>query len=392
MLGSLLRVLTFAFVLASATACTTHERLPAVPSDQALSVAFLGIPDSRFHLTTEPERFREVWLAAERRLAVSRGRQLGTEHMLALSGGGDNGAFGAGILYGWTQRGDRPDFALVTGVSTGALIAPFAFVGRDYDEQLKAVYTSVDQSDIAIQRQALAVLTSDSLADTAPLARLIAQYVTAEMIEKIGNEYRRGRLLLIGTTDLDLGQPVVWNIGAIAASGHPAAGDAIRKILLASASIPAFFPPVPIEVEVGGQRRQELHVDGGATTQAFLYPANVPLRDLPRDVGARRRVAWIIRNGRTLERPVQVERGLVPLAQRSISTMIAANSMGDIYRMYLINRRDSVDFNLAHVTSRFTLQNDKPFDRTYMNALFEHGRSEILRNAPWAKKPPGFEP
>lgn len=142
MLGSLLRVLTFAFVLASATACTTHERLPAVPSDQALSVAFLGIPDSRFHLTTEPERFREVWLAAERRLAVSRGRQLGTEHMLALSGGGDNGAFGAGILYGWTQRGDRPDFALVTGVSTGALIAPFAFVGRDYDEQLKAVYTS----------------------------------------------------------------------------------------------------------------------------------------------------------------------------------------------------------------------------------------------------------
>lgn len=393
MFGSLVRALVLAVAVASTAACTTHERLPAVPREQTLTVAFLGIADSRFHLTTEPERFSAMWMAAERRLAQTRGRQrLGTEHMLALSGGGDNGAFGAGILYGWTQRGDRPDFSLVTGVSTGALIAPFAFLGPGYDEQLKAVYTSVDQNDIAIQRPALAVLTSDSLADTAPLARLIARYVTDEMIAGIAREYARGRLLLIATTDLDLGQPVIWNIGAIAASGHPQAGDTIRKVLLASASIPGFFPPVPMDLEVGGQRRQELHVDGGATTQVFLYPANVPLRDLPHDIGARRRVAWIIRNGRTLERPVQVERGLVPVAQRSISTMIAANSMGDIYRMYLVNRRDNVDFNLAHVTSRFTLENDKPFDRTYMNALFEYGRSEIGRNAPWAKKPPGFEP
>lgn len=392
MLAYLFRALAFTAALGLVTACTTHQRLPAVPREHALRGAYLGIPDARFHLTSEPERFSVAWMAAERRLARSRGRQLGTEHMLALSGGGDNGAFGAGILYGWSQRGDRPEFALVTGVSTGALIAPFAFLGRDYDEQLKAVYTSVDQNDIAIQRPAVMVLASDSLADTAPLAQLIARYVTAEMIEKIGREHGRGRLLLIATTDVDLGQPVVWNIGAIAASGHPDAVETIRKVLLASAAIPGFFPPVAMDVEVDGQRRQELHVDGGATTQVFLYPANVPLRDLPQDVGARRRVAWIIRNGRTIERPVQVERGLLPLAQRSISTMIAANSMGDIYRMYLVNRRDSIDFNLAHVTSRFTLENDKPFDRTYMNALFEHGRSQVAQNAPWAKKPPGFEP
>lgn len=379
--------------LPAAGCITTSDRFPAVPHEQAVAFNYLDIPDARFHLSSEPERFAAMWIQAERRLSKTRPPGWkGPEHMLALSGGGDNGAFGAGILYGWSQRGNRPEFSVVTGVSTGALIAPFAFLGTRYDEALKSVYTQISEADIANKRLIVAALMSDALADTAPLAALISRHVTEEMMREIAQEYAKGRLLMIGTTDLDLAQPVIWNIGAIAASGHPKALESIRRILLASASIPGVFPPVPIEVDVDGQKRHELHVDGGATMQVFLYPSNVPLRDLPKEIRRVKRVAWIIRNGRTLERPKQVDRSLLPVAQRSISTLIAANTMGDIYRLYLTTRRDNIDFHLAYVTRRFSSESDKPFDTAYMNALFEFGRTEALRDASWGTRPPGYSP
>jgi predicted acylesterase/phospholipase RssA len=388
------RILLMVLITLPTAGCmSTSDRLPAVPRERAIQFDYLGIPDSRFHLTSEPERFATMWIAAERKLARSRpSGWKGTEHMLALSGGGDNGAYGAGILYGWSQRGDRPEFTLVTGVSTGALIASFAFLGTRYDEALKAVYTQITESDIATKRPILAALVSDALADTGPLTALIARHLTEDMMREIAQEYRKGRLLLIGTTDLDLAQPVIWNIGAIADSGHPDALASIRRVLLASASIPGVFPPVPIEVDVDGQKRHELHVDGGATNQVFLYPSNIPMRALPEDIRRTKRVAWVIRNGRTLERAKQVDRGLMPVAQRSISTLIAANAMGDLYRMYLTTQRDKIDFNLAYMTRRFAMESDKPFDPAYMNALFEFGRTEAVREAVWAKRPPGYTP
>ena len=197
---------------------------------------------------------------------------------LAVSGGGANGAYGVGILLGWTAAGTRPEFALVTGISTGALIAPFAFLGPEYDARLKEAYTSMTTKDIAKPRSALGTLNSDAATDTAPLKAHIARYVDQEVIDAIAREFRRGRRLFIGTTNLDAIRPVFWNIGYIAVSGRPDAGDLIRTILLASASIPAVFPPQYIPVEAGGKRYDEIHVDGGAVAQAFLYPLGVDWR------------------------------------------------------------------------------------------------------------------
>ncbi|MBL8568544.1 MAG: patatin-like phospholipase family protein [Phreatobacter sp.] len=387
--GSTARSLAVVLTIALA-GCATQPRLPAVPTRETAEATFLGIPDARFSLTGNPSELTRIFVAAERRAQMSGMR--GTEHMLAISGGGEDGAFGAGLLFGWTERGDRPQFRLVTGVSTGSLSAPFAFLGSRYDAQLKAVYTTVQRTDIVEILPVLTILRSDSVGDSGPLARLIATHVTDEMVAEIGREYQKGRMLLIGTTNLDLGQPIAWNIGAIAVSNHPRKVQAIRDILLASASIPGAFPPVMMEVMAGGTRRQEMHVDGGATTQVFLYPGSIPLRHAPAAVRRVPRVAWIIRNGRTQPLPEDVKRGLLQIAARSISTMITSNAIGDIYRMYLITRRDGVDFNLAYISSRFTVPYEKPFDPPYMNALFEFGRSESQAGSPWLKRPPGYVP
>lgn len=376
-----------AFMLAG---CATQPRLSSVPRHESHEASFLGIADARFSLSGDPTALGAMYAAAERRRQMA--GAAGTDHLLAISGGGENGAFGAGLLYGWTERGDRPQFRLVTGVSTGALTAPFAFLGSRYDQQLKAVYTTVQRDNIAQILPILTILGSDSVADSRPLANLIATYVTPEMVEEIAQEYRKGRLLMIGTTNLDLGQPIAWNIGAIAASQHPARVQAIRDILLASASIPGAFPPVMMDVMAGGVRRQEMHVDGGATTQVFLYPSSAPLRLAPAAVRRVPRVAWIIRNGRTQELNEEVKRGLVQIAARSISTMITSNAIGDIYRLYLVTQRDRVDFNLAYISSRFTVPYEKPFEPAYMNALFEFGRNEMRTNQPWLKRPPGYRP
>ena len=199
---------------------------------------------------------------------------------LALSGGGDDGVFAAGLLAGWTESGRRPRFEVVTGISAGALIAPFAFLGPAYDKQLEAMWTGHTSSDL-ITPQPLAVLLGGSaLVDTQPLADLIAHYVDRRFLDAIAQEYRKGRLLLIGTTNLDAQRPVVWNMGEIALSSRPEAVTLFRQVLLASASLPVAFPPMHIQVEAGGKVLDELHVDGGTTRKVFVAPLQLSLHSL----------------------------------------------------------------------------------------------------------------
>ena len=192
---------------------------------------------------------------------------------LALSGGGDEGAFGAGVLCGWTAHGDRPQFKLVTGISTGALIAPFAFLGSSYDDTLRYLYTGITSKDIFRMKSLLTVLWRDAIADTKPLAKKLDQYVDEAMLAAVAAEHKKGRRLIIGTTQLDAQRLVLWNMGAIASSGDPEAIKLFRKILLTSASIPGAFPPQYIRVEAGGKRYEEMHVDGGTTAEVVLYEA-----------------------------------------------------------------------------------------------------------------------
>ena len=310
--------------------------------------------------------------------------------LLGISGGGENGAFGAGLLNGWTERGDRPTFFLVTGISTGALTAPFAFLGSARDAQLKSVYTDITLDDVLVRRSYVAALWNGGMADNSPLFRTISRYLGETLLADIAQAYDSGRLLLIGTSDLGAQRPVIWNIGAIAKSEHPKAPDTIRRILLASFAISGAFSPVLFDVMLDGQSYQELHVDGGAFAQVFLYPPSVSrfrqermARRLP--VAPAR--AWVIRNGRRDPEWASVDRRTLGIAGRAITAMIAASGYNDVLRIHAAAERDGVDHNLAFIGRDFTVEYDKPFEQSYMRPLFEYGRQRALRGGAWVKRP-----
>jgi predicted acylesterase/phospholipase RssA len=393
------RVLLGAAAGAGLSGCALPARLPAVPRIQSEQASVLGLPNERFRPGTPEgqEKIEQEFTAAverqRRRLGLARQADLPTLDLLSISGGGENGAFGAGLLNGWTARGDRPNFDLVTGVSTGALTAPFAFIGRSRDAELKAVYTEISLDRVLRRRWFTAALFDDAMTDTSPLFELISSYLTESMLADIARGYDEGRLLLVSTSDIDAQMPVFWNIGAIAKSGHPRALDTIRRVLLASAAIPGAFPPVLFDVTVGGQTHQEMHVDGGAFSQAFLYPASVTRRRREALARGRRTVparAWVIRNGRLDSEWAMTDRRTVTIAGRAIATMIASSGYNDVVRMYFFTQRDGIDYNLAYIGSEFTTQFTEPFEAAYMRALFDYGYDRAARGAEWLRVPPGI--
>jgi predicted patatin/cPLA2 family phospholipase len=394
-LGTIGSVLGIAITF-GASGCASIDRLPAVTLAQEAKASVGEIRDARVYVR-DTERIAAIAQQAYLRRAKVKAASA-PQYFLALSGGGDDGAFGAGLLTGWSARGNRPSFDVVTGVSTGALSAPFAYLGRDYDPKLRQIYSDTSADAIYRPRTILAAVTEDAMADDTPLRNMIARYVSGAMVRRIAEEYSKGRLLLILTTNLDQGRPVIWNIGAIATSGSPAARDLIIDVLLASTSMPAVFPPVMINVTVDGKQYQEMHVDGGTVAQAFLYPPSFSARQAAARLGisaakfraSRKRVAYIIRNGRLWPSEETVERQTVAIAKQAISTMIASSGVNDTYRMYLITRRDGVDFNLASIGDDFTVPYKGPFDKGYMNALFAYGFEKGRAGYPWQKSPPGY--
>ena len=372
-------------------ACTTPRRLAAVPT--ALTAEATALPGpTRFLVTRDTTVMtaearsslekEKAWLAANGWTGP-----LPPMAFLAISGGGDNGAFGGGLLNGWTATGTRPEFKVVTGVSTGALAAPFAFLGPRCDQALKAVYTEVSQRDIFLKRGLLKGFFGDAMADSSPLFRLVGRYVDRRMLDAIAAEYARGRLLLVGTTNLDTLEPVIWNMTAIAASPDPHALELFRKVLLASAAIPVAFPPVLIAVDAGGQHFQEMHVDGGAMAQVFIYPPSLSIADSGVE---RQRTLYIIRNARLDADWASVKRRVLPIAARAVSGLMQSQGMGDLYRIYLTARRDQVDYNLAFIPPTFTTPHTKEFDQTYMRSLYDLGFQMGAAGYVWSKAPPGY--
>ena len=374
--------------------CSIPERGPGVPqayTDRALP---LGLANARFFADADPKAMMEEGIrSVEREQAILRAAgksttRLGPVSYLAVSGGGDNGAFGAGLMNGWTQTGTRPEFKMVTGVSTGALIAPFAFLGPDYDAALREVYTSMTPEKVYRTRGLSAALFDDAMADTGPLAEIIGLYANQKMLDAIALEYQKGRLLMIGTTDLDAQRPVIWNIGAIAASGHPGALDLFRKVLRASAAIPGAFQPVFIDVEIDGKKYQEMHVDGGSMAQLFLYPPSI---DLSTSGVRRQRAAYVIRNAKLDPDYSASERRTISIASRAIITMLSTSGRNDVLRTYFVSERDKVDYNLAFIGSDFTAPKPGEFDQSYMRALYDYGNRQMLSGQTWHKTPPGLE-
>lgn len=368
--------------------CASPQRLPPVPNDSETMAYPLGLANARFFPLAERSKLVEEFKSAVQRqrqtLGLGPDDDLPTAYLLAVSGGGDNGAFGAGLLVGWSEAGDRPEFQIVTGVSTGSLIAPFAFLGRDYDQKMRDAYTTISADDIFIERGLIGALFDDALSDTTPLWEMISGFVNESMMAAIAREYRKGRLLLIGSTDLDAQRANIWNIGAIADSGHPGALDLVRKILRASSAVPGAFQPVLIDVEVNGEKYQEMHVDGGAIAQMFLYPPNIDVREIAHE----NRVAYLIRNAREDPEWASVEPQTLDIAGRAVSTLIHSSGENDLLRLYFTSQADNIDFNLAYIGSDFSAPHPSEFDTTFMNTLFHYAYQQALQGYQWKKEPP----
>ena len=391
-MSAFLRILIFAPFLLLA-GCSSLERKAAVPSQEMGQAQIAGLSGVRYMVASQSsidQMAKDIQLM---QLSRNNAQITAPANYLSLSGGGDDGAYGAGLLIGWSERGDRPNFNLVTGISTGALIAPFAFMGKEYDPVLRHVYTQIGPKDIFIERGFISGILGDGLSDTTPLYRLISQFVDEPFLKKLAYEYSvNGRWLLIGTTNLDAGVPVVWNMGKIASIGSPESLELFRKIMLASASIPGAFSPVMFDFEVTGKNFQEMHVDGGAMTQVFLYPSALSqsAKDLKIQL-QKERNAYIVRNARLDPEWRETERGTLSIVQRAISSLIQTQGMGDLYRIYHTAQLDGVSFNLAYIGSDFKFPHKTEFDTDYMKALFDYGHQQGLGGKEWQSYPPGFK-
>ncbi|MEO1455958.1 MAG: patatin-like phospholipase family protein [Pseudomonadota bacterium] len=309
-------------------------------------------------------------------------RMAGDPVILALSGGADDGAFGAGLLAGWTKRGDRPEFDIVTGVSAGALIAPFAFLGATYDDALADTFARLDADTIAAPRGVLGLLDS-SLFDTSPLRALIGEIVDAPTIEAVAAEHRDGRRLFIVTTDLDRETAIVWNMGAIAATDDPRKISLFQDVLLASSSIPGLFPPVEIGAVVSGRAFTELHIDGGASTE-FLAVPEVFLRDAVWPHGSAEDARlFVVVNNRLSSRAEVVPARLSSIVERSLSTLIRSYERQSAERVLAFGRRTGVDTRIAAIEPAFQAPRDDWFDPAYMRAVYEHGVEVSLSRRAW---------
>jgi len=332
----------------------------------------------------------------EEEKAANHGKLEPVTYGLALSGGGQDGAFGAGILCGWSQAGTRPQFKLVTGISTGALMAPFAFLGPAYDHTLKEAYTTISDKDIYKAHKPLAILLSvvnvkplPALTENKPMEELVARLVDDKVLAEVAQEHRKGRRLLIGTTQMDAQRLVIWNMGAIANSGNPKALELFRKIMVASASIPAFFPPQNFEVEAGAGRYREMHGDGGVMTEVMLYENAIKPFSI---AGQRDRKLYIIRNEQVYPQWKKVKPRLKDIASRAVDSLLKSQGIGDLYRLYTYAKRDDLDYHLAFIPKDFTMKSTSEFDTAYMNALFQVGYNMACCGYPWTKYPPDFNP
>lgn len=295
-------------------------------------------------------------------------------NLLYVSGGGSDGAFGAGVLFGWTAAGPRPEFTIVTGISTGSLIAPFAFLGVPYAERRRAAYTEISGKDVYRKKSIPGIVGSQSVADSSPRRVMVDQYVTDQMLIDIAREHARGRRLLVGTTKLDAARSVVWDIGAIASSEQADRRQLIQNILVASASVPGVFPPVNIKGIADGKSCDEMHVDGGTSNQAFLFLSQFSVLKATKAAGVKpKHSLHVIRNGKVGLQYSAVKPKLASIVGKSISSLIKTQGNGGLYRMYANAKRDGITFRTIRSPETFTEVAPELFDRAYMIKFFETG-------------------
>lgn len=385
---NILRLFGFICIVLSLAACAGINRDDlATPQSRQPDVHPVGFPDVRYFNGETPDSLEiEVAKFAERLRAVRReGDGL---NILALSGGGPNGAFGAGVMNGWTASGTRPEFDIVTGISTGALIAPFAFLGPQYDDQLREFYTTTSTTQIVRKRFLTGILSGGSLYSTKPLRDIIKDVVTEDFVNELADQYDRGRLLLVGTTNMDAERAVVWNITEIASYRSKKARELIVEVILASASIPILFTPVAFNVTDGTDTYTELHADGGLTQQIFTYSPELPVRRFLRDAGLsnRQNRVWIIHNAKTNAVYQPQNTNLRKIGERTLETLIKSQGVGGLERIASNATRDGFSVRAMILPSSFLEKPTELFEPGYMTRLFDVGANLGQDPTNWGRR------
>ncbi len=369
------------FVLAisalALSGCATAARLdsPPVSPRGANPVGFdltvrMETNDYDFHKENAPQAARKLAFSADRSI-----------EMLALSGGGAGGAYGAGVLVGLTNAGTRPRFEIVTGVSTGALIAPFAFLGSDWDGKLTEAYRGEATNNL-MQSRGLGALFDVGVFDGRPLKELVDHFVTDELVFAIAREAANGRMLLVATTNLDREETVIWDMGAIAQRGGAPARELFRKVLVASASVPGVFPPVMIDVEKDGETFQEMHVDGGASTPFFIAPEAVLHMD-ETSTTLRGAQVFVIINGQAASAPRTTSNNTLDIAARSFTAVLNQMTRTAIRQSDDFAKKNDLGFRFSGIPSDVQFGGSLAFDKANMEVTFDYGLRCATRGLVW---------
>ena len=360
-----------------AAACATAPRLdtPPVSPRGANPVGFpaairMETSDSDFHKENAPRAVSAIVKTADR-----------TVDMLALSGGGAGGAYGAGVLVGLTNAGTRPRFEIVTGVSTGALIAPFAFLGPEWDGKLTEAYRG-DATNNLMQSRGVGALFDVGMFDGKPLRELVERFVDDKLVAAVATATSEGRMLLVATTNLDREETVIWDMGAISRAGGAKARKLFQDVLVASASVPGVFPPVMINVEKDGKTYQEMHVDGGASTPFFIAPEAVLHMDSA-TTNLRGANVYVIINGQAASVPRTTSNNTIDIAARSFNAVLNQMTRSAIQQTGDFTTRNSLGYRFTGIPSDIQFGGSLAFDRSNMSATFDYGMRCASRGLVW---------
>lgn len=378
--------------------CATLRPRNALPLDFAGKVTIDGMPDIRTDIDDpNPVVMQKSLIDSFKEEGAANLLGIKSYPVLAISGGGANGAYGAGLLRGWSDEGSRPLFKIITGVSSGSIMALYTFLGKDYDAQLEDFFTRMSTKDVMRQKNFFSIIFGDSLFSSSPLAKKISSIVDGKLMAKVAEEHKRGRRLFVGTVNLDAQEFVVWDMGALACKGGSDSLKMFRKILLASCSLPMTFPPVHFKViSETGELYDEMHVDGGTVRGVFYIDRLTKNMEgaakvFGIDPSKYRPRIYILSN--TYMSPVrqQVKDDLVGISVRSLDTVVGAASNGDVYRLYATAKRRGLDFNLAYIPADFQPNPKELFDPIEMQRLFKRGYDDAIKGYKWYKTPPGYE-
>ena len=338
-----------------------------------------GMPHVRFYADTNASVFDSF---------ASHGQDASASiNYLALSGGGADGAFGAGLLHGLVETGRRPSFTIVSGVSTGALMAPFVFLGPAYDQRLEDIYNGDFGAGLLKNVNILNGLFGNALVENDKLGRLVAKNVDQAVVDAVGAEYRKGRRLFIATTNLDAQRSVVWDMGAIATSGSPNTLSLFRQVMTASASIPGLFPPRQITVEANGRVFKEMHVDGGTIQQVFVAPDSVLYGETKDRPFPQLKNLYVLLNNQVDPSFKVVTNETIAVGTRSLATILKREVHNNVQASFAYARRHGVGFHLAALPGDYDDSAGDTFDPAFMRSLYAYGVAQGKSATPWTDAP-----